>query len=154
MYLYAVLLALILSVTEQTDIKKLFAGNWQLVTYVTFDANGQATDLKYAGGRIMYDEHGNMAAQLMRTPREPLPPNPTPEQRAAASRGYTAYYGKYTIDAEKGSVTHNVLGALNFNVGAPLVRYYKFSEDGSRLMLSIRNAEGRVTGTLTWERLR
>ncbi len=52
-------------------------------------------------------------------------------------------------------MTHHVEGALNHNwVKTDLVRWYTFAPDGNQLMLSIKNAEGRVTGTLTWERLR
>ena len=52
-------------------------------------------------------------------------------------------------------MTHHVEGSVNPNwVKTDLVRYYAFSEDGERLMLSIRNPQGRVTGTLTWERIR
>jgi hypothetical protein len=52
-------------------------------------------------------------------------------------------------------VTHQVEGSVNPNwVSTDLVRHYAFSDDGNRLMLSIQNAEGRVTGTLTWERMK
>jgi hypothetical protein len=103
----------------------------------------------------MYDAAGNMSAQLMRSERKPLATPSTEPERAAAYATYTAYYGKFTIDPGLAKVTHHVEGALNHNwVKTDLVRYYAFSPDGNQLMLSIKNAEGRVTGTLTWERLR
>jgi hypothetical protein len=102
----------------------------------------------------MYDPHGNMSAQLMRSGRKPLSQPSTEPERAAAYATYTAYYGKYAIDAAAKKVTHSVEGAMNHNwVKTDLVRYYEFSPDGKTLKLSIRNAQGRVTGTLTWSRV-
>ena len=136
-------------------VRKRFAGNWRLISFVNFDENGAARDAGYEGGRIMYDAGGNMAAQLMRVNRRPLSPQATDAERAAAYSTYIAYYGKATIDPSQSKVTHHVEGATNPNwVKTNLVRDYTFSGDGTRLMLSIRNAQGRVTGTLTWERLR
>lgn len=136
-------------------MQKRFAGNWRLASFVNFDENGAARDAGYEGGRIMYDAVGNMAAQLMRVNRKPLSPQPTDAERAAAYSTYIAYYGKVTVDPSQSKVTHHVEGSTNPNwVKTDLVRYYSFSEDGNQLMLSIKNPGGRVTGTLTWERLR
>lgn len=144
------------SAAEQSaaDVLKRFAGNYRLVTFVNFDDKGASRDAGYEGGRIMYDTAGNMAAQLMRINRKPLSQPSTEAERAAAYTGYTAYYGKFTIDPSQSKVTHHVEGATNPNwPKTDLIRYYEFSPDGKRLMLSIKNAQGRVTGTLTWERL-
>ncbi len=131
-----------------------FVGHWRLVTFENFDEKGVARDAGYDSGRIMYDAAGNMSAQLMRTGRAPLSQPSTETERAAAYSTYVAYYGKYTLELAASRVTHGVEGALNPNwVKTDLVRYYEFSPDGNRLMLSIRNAAGRVTGTLTWERM-
>jgi hypothetical protein len=136
------------------DVLTRLAGNWRLVTFVNVDEKGAPRDAGYEGGRIMYDAAGNMSAQLMRTGRKPLSQPPTDADRAAAYGTFVAYYGNYTIDAATSKVTHSVEGALNPNwVKTDLVRYYEFSADGRLLMLSLRNAQGRVTGTLTWERL-
>lgn len=136
------------------EVQKRLAGNWRLVSFVNFDETGAARDAGYAGGRIMYDTAGNMAAHLMRVKRDALSQPATESQRAAAYSTYVAYYGRVSIDSAAATVTHHVEGSLNPNwVKTDLVRYYAFSEDGNRLMLSIKNAQGRVTGTLTWERI-
>jgi hypothetical protein len=102
----------------------------------------------------MYDAAGNMAAHLMRVNRRPLSQPSTDAERAASYASYVAYYGRITIDPVRSTVTHHVEGALNPNwVKTDLVRHYELSPDGTRLLLSVRNAQGRVTGTLTWERL-
>jgi Lipocalin-like domain len=159
--LLAVVLALVvLPVTtagRQTaaEIQQRLTGNWRLVMYQNFDAQGVARPGLYDAGRIMYDANGNMAAQLMRNGRKPLSSPATEAERAAAYSGYVAYYGRFSVDAAERRVTHHVEGSTNPNwVATDLVRYYAFSDDGQRLLLSIKNAEGRVTGTLTWERLR
>lgn len=136
------------------DPGRQFVGHYRLLKFENFDERGAARVAEYDGGRIMYDAAGNMAAQLMRSNRRPLSSPSTEPERAAAYATYTAYYGRYTLDPAAGKVTHHVEGALNNNwVRTDLVRWFAFSADGKQLMLSLKNAEGRVTGTLTWERL-
>jgi lipocalin-like protein len=136
------------------EVQKRLVGHYRLVKFENFDENGTARDAGYESGRIMYDAAGNMAAQLMRVNRKPLSQPSTEAERAAAYAGYVAYFGKYTIDPAATKVTHHVEGSTNPNwPKTDLVRYYAFSPEG-HLLLSIRNAQGRVTGTLTWERLR
>jgi uncharacterized protein len=139
---------------EAADARDRFIGHWRLVKFENFDEKGVARDAGYESGRILYDAAGNMSAQLMRAGRMPLSQPSTEAERAAAYSTFVAYYGKYTIDPSASKVTHAVEGALNTNwVKTDLVRYYQFSADGRQLMLSLRNAEGRVTGTLTWARM-
>lgn len=131
-----------------------FVGHYRLVSFVNIDESGAARDAGYASGRILYDAAGNMSAQLMRTGRKPLSTPPTESERAAAYAGYTAYFGTFTLDPATSKVTHHVEGSTNPNwVKTDLVRYYEFSADGRQLKLSIKNAQGRITGTLTWERI-
>ena len=137
------------------DVQKRLVGNYRLVRFVNIDEQGVERPAAYEAGRIMYDAHGQMAAQLSRSGREKLSPMPSEAERATAYGGFLAYYGRYTIDAANSRVTHHVEGSTNPNwPGTDLVRYYAFSPDDSRLMLSLKNAEGRITGTLTWERIR
>ena len=136
------------------DVQRQIVGHYRLVKFENFDEKGAARVAEYDGGRIMYDAAGNMSAQLMRSNRKPLSSPSTELERAASYATYTAYYGRYTIDAAAGKVTHHVEGALNHNwVKTDLVRWYAFSPDGKQLTLSLKNADGRVTGTLTWERM-
>jgi hypothetical protein len=137
------------------DVQRRLVGNWRLLSFENFDDKGVARPGAYSGGRIMYDEHGNMAAQLTRDGRKPLGATPTDADRAEAYTGFLAYYGRYVVDESKGLVTHHVEGSTNPNwVNTTLTRYYGFSADNTRLTLSLKNAEGRVTGTLTWEKMR
>jgi len=137
------------------DVQKQFVGHWRLVRFENVDEAGTPRVVEYDSGRIMYDAAGNMSAQLMRSGRKPLSQPSTEAERAAAYATYTAYYGTYTIDPAAGKVTHHVEGAANPNwVKTDQVRYYKFSEGGNRLTLTVKNPQGRVTATISWERLR
>jgi hypothetical protein len=127
-------------------------GGWRLISMQSFGNNGEARASAYDTGRLTYDEHGRMAAQLMHSSRPREPPT-TDAARSEAYRSYVGYYGTYTIDDQRGTVVHHVEGAsFPHWVGTELVRWYSFSEDGRRLTLSLRNREDRVTGTLVWER--
>jgi hypothetical protein len=132
-----------------------FVGNWRLVSFVNIDDKGVSTPNPFTGGRIMYDAAGQMAAQLTHANRVALPADPSDALRAAASRGYVAYYGGYEIDSAAAKVTHHVEGSTNPNwPTTDLIRYYEFADGGDTLKLSIRNDAGRTTGTLTWARIR
>jgi hypothetical protein len=129
-------------------------GNWRLVAFENFDEKGVARPSAFTGGRIMYDAAGQMAAQLTHANRPPLAAGAGEAARAAAYSGYVAYYGAYSVDAAASKVTHHVEGSTN--PGWPktdLVRYFVFSDGNNTLKLSVKNASGRVTGTLTWARI-
>lgn len=133
---------------DAASVPGQFVGDWELVSFVSFRENGEAVDNDYIG-RIVYDEHGNMSAVGM--PRSLV-------ERAAASgdelpRAGFAYFSTYDVHPEDGRVVHHVIGSpMNPRwVNTDLVRYFEF-EDGL-LKLSLRDEQGRVTGTLTWRRL-
>lgn len=133
----------VLAGPDDEGVAQRFVGHWRLVRWENFAADGTATVQEYSG-RIMYDGHGNMSAQLM----------PTGDVKATENRrtqGYVAYFGTYEIDEDAGTVTHRPEGSNIFPwVGGKLVRYYEF--DDGKLKLSLKSGD-RVTGTLTWERI-
>ena len=65
-----------------------------------------------------------------------------------------AYWGAVSWDVEKGVVVHHVQGSpvVPQWVGGDNIRYYEFDGDNI-LKLSLKDARGRITGTLTWRRL-
>ena len=132
-----------------------FVGNWRLVSFVNIDEKGVTTPSRYTGGRIMYDAAGQMAAQLTHADRVKLPSPASDAQRAAAYSGFLSYYGAYVVDDGATKVTHHVEASTNPNWPATeLIRYFEFTDSGNTLKLSIRDAAGRTTGTLTWARIR
>ena len=145
-----------------TSLRDAFIGRWQLVSSTFRQADGTIIYPlgQQAEGRISYDQHGQMSAQLMRPQRERLSSRDATEERLAkvkaAFDGYTAYYGSYTIDAENQSVTHHVAGSLLPNwVGRQLVRYFEFSHDNTRLALTTppMGKKAGIVGTLVWEKM-
>jgi hypothetical protein len=136
-----------------TGDRAKFIGNYKLISFDNLDEKGVSRPSQYDVGRIMYDASGQMAVQLMVSSR--VKANPTTDaERLAAYRTYFAYYGGYSVDEAKGTIVHHLQGSTSpASVGTDFVRYYKFSSDGKRLTLQVKDAQGRVTGALVWERL-
>jgi hypothetical protein len=137
-----------------------FVGTWRLVSYEARDSKGQ---IQYPMGerlcgQLIYDSAGNMSVHVMGEDR-PLfaakdSARGTDAEVRAAFEGYTSYFGTYTIDTKKQTVTHHVRGASYPNwVASDQLRYYKF--DGTRLTLSAPVLMGGQTFefVLTWQRI-
>lgn len=129
-------------------VKRQFIGHWELVSFISYPAEGGERDNNYIG-RIMYDENDQMSAQGM--------PKDLPARAAQSTTnvaGGFAYWGPVIWDISQNKVTHKVEGSPTSGswVGEDNVRYYEFTPDGL-LKLSIRDESGRTTGTLTWKRI-
>lgn len=135
---------------SQAELRKAFVGTWRLVSITGGNnpaARGKPT------GLIIYDEHGNMAAQIQPDrPRPTYTGTPTVEQMAERMRGYTAYFGTYTIDEKAGVVTHHRQGQLDSGA-VDFVRKFELSMGGNRITLTPVGSTGPETH-LTWERVR
>jgi hypothetical protein len=135
---------------SQAELRKPIIGTWRLVSI-----EGGATPGNRGTkptGLIIYDAHGYMAAQIQ--PDRPRPKwtgTPTPEQIAEAFRGYTAYFGTYTIDEKAKTVTHHRQGMLDGGA-VDFVRKFEFAP-GDRIILTPVGAAGPPTH-LTWERVK
>ena len=100
-------------------------------------------------GYIYYDV-GHMAVQIQPDRKRPSWSGraATPDELSEAARGYTAYFGTWSVDEKARTVTHHREGALNLDV-VDYVRAYAF--DGNRLSLAPVDRPGLV---LIWERVR
>lgn len=136
-------------------------GTWKLVSW---EFRNQAGGISYpmgerAVGLLTYDSRARMSAQLMRANRPLLKSGDlfqaTPEEVKAAFEGFLAYYGTYTIDETRGTVTHHVqAGSVPNDVGTDLVRFFTLSGTRLTLRTAPRPLGGQTgTGTLVWERL-
>jgi hypothetical protein len=135
-------------------------GTWRLISFETRDSEGR---VQYplgenVSGLLVYDSGGNMTAHVMRTER-PLfaaedPTRGTDAELRAAFEDYGSYFGTYTIDLARQTVTHHVRGAWYPNwIGHDQIRHFKF--EGSRLLLSTPPLvwDGQsLEYVLTWER--
>ena len=131
-------------------------GNWTLLSYITEHPDGtQGKPYGDAVGRLSYDEHGNMAGQVMRPGRLAVTPGQwTAQDVRSAYAGYIAYFGGYEVNEAQDTVVHHVHGALNPGwVGGHQVRRMRF--EGELLILSTDVLKGgaMVRHTLTWKKL-
>ena len=129
-------------------VKAQFVGHYELVIYESFRPNGEVVDMNYIG-RILYDEHDNMSAIGM--------PKDLPARARESSelvQGGFAYWGKVSFDLPNGIVIHHVEGSPTRGSwpGVDNIRYFEFTDEGL-LKLSLKNAEGQTTGTLTWRKI-
>jgi hypothetical protein len=135
---------------SQAELRKPLVGSWKLVTM-----EGGATAANRGArptGLIMYDDKGYMGVQIV--PDRPRPKwtgAPTPEQALEAIRGYTAYFGTYTIDEKASTVTHHRQGMLDGGV-VDYVRKFEMLP-GDRIMLTPVDSVGPPLH-LTWERVK
>jgi hypothetical protein len=138
---------------SQEELRKPFIGTWRLVSIDGGAALASNRGTKPTG-IIMYDAHGLMNVQIM--PDRPRPKwtgAPTPEQALEAIRGYTAYWGTYTIDEKEQTVTHQRQGMLDGGV-VDYVRKFELKDGGKRIVLT--PVSGGTTNSpthLTWERV-
>jgi len=131
---------------SESQVRQRFVGDWELISFVRFPEQGGEVEMDYTG-RLRYDENGYMMGLGM--PRDlPLQAAGTTEQVT----GGFAYWGSVSWDLANQRVIHHVEGSPGAAqwVGQDNIRYYEF--DGDLLMLSLRDASGRVTATLTWRR--
>ena len=132
---------------SQAELRKSFVGTWHLVSI-----EGGATSANRGTkptGVIIYDAAGNMAAQIQPDRPRKQWRTLTPELAFEAMRGYTAYFGTYTIDEKASTVTHHRKGMLDGGA-ADFVRAFEFLP-GDRIVLTPVGGTGPPTH-LTWER--
>lgn len=139
-----------------------FAGTWTLAeSYSEQDGARRSLPLgERVVGRINYDAVGNMAAQLMGNGRQAFssrnPSEVADDEYRAAFQSYTSYFGRYTIDADAGTVTHHVEGASAPGwPGHDQLRYFEL--EGETLTLRtppMRGNDGQKSvHTLVWHRI-
>jgi hypothetical protein len=132
-------------------------GNWDLVSYDAVGPDGsRSLPFGRAVGRLTYDEHGNMAGQVMRPERAPVNVGREGEAQTvrAAYIGYIAYFGTYQVNETGDVVTHHVRGALNPSwVGGHQVRKMRFDGDLLVLQADVKKGPLIITHVLTWRKL-
>jgi hypothetical protein len=137
---------------SQAELRKSFVGTWRLVSIdggSTQTVRGQKPT-----GLIYYDANGYMAAQIQ--PDRPRPKwtgTPSQEQALEAFRGYTAYFGTYTIDEKASTVTHHRQGSLDGGA-VDFVRKFEFAGDRIVLTPVAAPASTNPPTHLAWERMK
>jgi hypothetical protein len=136
-------------------------GTWQLVSRIDVTASGERRVDPALGedpvALLYYDRAGHFAAQFMKRDRATAVPD-APGGAANNSRaigGYDAYFGTYSVDDARGTVTQCLHGALaSENVGAVLTREMTVMDDILTIDVHTSAPDGtRIVRTLTWLRV-
>jgi len=146
---------------DSTRLSATLPGTWRLQSRIDTTAAGERRLEPSLGenplGLLIYDRGGNFAAQFMRLDRSVVVPDAPSHAKnnSRAQGGYDAYFGTYTIDDDKRTVTQRLLGALSReNVGVVLTREMDVQGDTLIIRLDTTATDGTpVTRTLTWQRV-
>lgn len=136
-----------------------FHGAWELASVVRHGADGEELSRNETStGFIMYDPAGTMGVVIQGADRQrSAAGQSTPEERLAAYRSYTAYFGNFTVDSEAGAVTHHLRASMNpGGAGSDYARQYSFEEgEFSEDLLTLQPPAAADGGTvrLTWRKL-
>ncbi|GAC1645310.1 MAG: lipocalin-like domain-containing protein [Herpetosiphon sp.] len=140
--------------------QKELAGTWRLLR-MEFRATDGRVSYPYGTavtGQLMYDMAGNLAVMFMPLERVPFAVNDkqggTPEEAKAAIDSCTAYFGRYAIDPENGTLTHDIAASV-FPNWSGTRQQRRFELRGNQLVLqSELYSFGGTSGTsyLVWER--
>ncbi len=166
-FLIFICLASISAEPQPKTLSKKFVGAWKLVS-IEGNPPGLPGFFDRPTGQLIYDPSGRVSAQIVtKADRKPFPPYnkgtsmATPEEKAAAFDGYTAYFGTYTIDAKAGTVTHHLEGTLvPGRQGTDNVRWFEFQGDDRLLLIPVEDGKGGTiarkdaTFRLLWERIK
>lgn len=133
----------------QTETQLRFVGTWTLA-----GLGGEGVLVERLGanptGILVYDRFGNMTVQIMNREHGRLSVK-TDEDLKTAFQSYIGYFGKYSIDIEERSVTHDVVGSLYpSDIGRQFKRFYEFSGDQLRLTAVGLIAGEHIAADLIW----
>ncbi len=145
------------SAAAQTFKEKII-GTWKLVSW-TRTVEGVESPAFGEGpiGMTIYTPDGHFCSQVMRNNRRLFtaqnPLDGTPEESAAAYAGYIGYCGRFEVNEQEGSISHNVeLSWFPNWTGTTQKRFAKFEDD--RLIFNFPTVQGdkKVIGVFTYVR--
>jgi hypothetical protein len=149
-----------------TNDRAKLVGTYELVTTeVRESPTGEWTRIPNfnSNGYIIYAETGHMAVHIMPKVRARFAgTQPTEAEAQAALRGYSAYFGSFTVnDKERDKfVVHRRFGQINPGGPADVKRYYEFTtlpNGAERLLLTPEPADGggkeKALRRIVWQRM-
>ncbi len=134
---------------QNDSIAKRFVGAWKLISIEGEDP-GFPLGYDHPSGMIIYDASGWMSGQIaVKGDRKPFAAglrSGTVEEKAAAFDSYFAYYGTYTVDSEKKTITHHVENHSWPGLhGVDNVRWFEFEGNDRLILMPVGNGKGGVT---------
>jgi Lipocalin-like domain len=141
------------------DLSTAILGLWQLLTREDYDREGRRHIDPVMGpdplGALSFSP-GHFAAQFMSRDRSvPAPTAATAgANNSGAVDGYDAYFGSYSLDRARGTITVQLEGALSpANIGQCFTRDIRVEDNRLTIRLATTAADGTpVTRTLTFRR--
>jgi ketosteroid isomerase-like protein len=131
------------SPTSELSARDRLMGSWRQVSDEETLPNGSVVRQDEIG-LVTYDASGHMSEQVMRRSASDVQ---VPSDSIYLNNGFDAYFGTYTIDEAKHTITHRVEGSVARQlVGKDLVRSFAF--EGDRLTLKPMNADEHWTVVL------
>ncbi|MET0660453.1 MAG: lipocalin-like domain-containing protein [Steroidobacteraceae bacterium] len=119
---------------------KEIIGTWKLLA---FEDRSESGEVRYhygahPKGLLIYDALGHMSVQIMKVPPPKVASGDedrvTAAEKVALFDAYTAYFGTYAVDVERGIITHHVDGDLaDVYIGRAEQRPFELS--GDRLII-------------------
>lgn len=136
-------------------------GTWELLSYIDTPEKGAPVHPwgQKPSGLLIYDDTGHMAVQIQRTPIDKRTAKATASLKQAEKidllGGYTAYFGKYSVDWQKMTLTHHVEGNLfPVYIGTDQEKYFELSGDQLKLKTSWIEGGKHWSGVRIFNRLR
>ncbi len=136
-------------------------GTWELRSRLDYGPSGDERFEPSLGSDpiapLIYDGRGHFAAQFMKRDRSDpsdsgLGPGGGNNSRVVG--GYDAYFGTYTVDDERATVTQRLTAALApENVGLELTRVMDVDGDDLTITIDMTVGDEPVTRILRWRRV-
>ena len=128
-----------------TEVRDSLHGTWDLVSFSARLPDGSVTEPwgAHPVGRITYDSDGNVTALVMHELRNEADGRSSPPDTQAE---FSAYFGSYKVDVERGLVTHKIVGSLSAaHASHELRRKYELT-DGVLTLSFTRPRDGLPVG--------
>lgn len=149
------------TVANPGSVRDRLMGTWELISTEERLANGTKRPYQGLGphgkGYLMYAAHGHMCAELMNPdrPKWKKDGDPTPQEKASAFEGFTAYCGRFEVDEAKNIVYHlpDVAWRPGY-LGTRQVRPYSFDGDLLTFSGKVEDVPGVESYAITWKKMK
>jgi Lipocalin-like domain len=162
LFLLAILIGSLTIAAAQAvrDDRPSVVGSWKLIAYEDTDNKGRTTFPwgEHPVGLLIYDDTGHMSVQIG---RRPAPAASTSDPLKLARRdkalyfdSYIAYFGTYTIDPKRMTITHVVESDLVAQlIGISTEKEFEVTADRFILKPTWYQNSHKMTGVRIFERL-